>query len=61
MYETPILQYVNNVCMYHHLNSCFRSVAVGAKTGYKLFSISSVDKLEQIYESGKSIKEDRGL
>lgn len=28
----------------------FRSLAVGSKSGYKFFSLSSVDKLEQIYE-----------
>lgn len=32
--------------------ACFfcRSLAVGSKSGYKFFSLSSVDKLEQIYE-----------
>lgn len=31
----------------------FRSLAVGTKTGYKLYSLGSVDKLECIFESGK--------
>lgn len=30
----------------------FRSLAVGTRTGYKLFSLNSVDSLEQIYENG---------
>lgn len=30
-----------------------RSLAVGTKSGYKFFSLSSVDKLEQIYECSK--------
>lgn len=30
----------------------FRSLAVGSKAGYKLFSLSSVDHLEKIYENG---------
>ena len=29
------------------------SVAVGSKSGYKLFSLNSVEKLEEIYEYGK--------
>jgi len=33
--------------------SVFRSLAAGTKTGYRLFSLSSVDKLENIYENGK--------
>lgn len=32
---------------------CFRSLAVGTKTGYRLYSLSSVDNLDQIYENGK--------
>lgn len=36
---------------------CFaRSLAVGTKTGYKLYSLGSVEKLEEIYEYGKSRK-----
>ena len=31
----------------------FRSIAVGTKSGYKLFSLGSVDKLDSIYENGK--------
>ena len=31
----------------------FRSLAVGTKNGYKLFSLSNIDKLENIYDSGK--------
>jgi len=30
----------------------FRSLAVGKKSGYKLFSLSSVEKLDQIYDNG---------
>ncbi|EEC06124.1 WD-repeat protein, putative, partial [Ixodes scapularis] len=29
----------------------FRSLAVGTATGYKLFSLSNIDRLEQIYEN----------
>jgi hypothetical protein len=29
------------------------SLAVGTKSGYRLFSLSSVDNLEQIYENGE--------
>lgn len=29
------------------------SLAVGSKSGYKLFSLNSVEKLEEIYEYGK--------
>lgn len=36
-----------------NVDTIFRSLAVGTKTGYKLFSLGSVDKLEQIYENGK--------
>lgn len=32
-----------------------RSLAVGSKSGYKFFSLSSVDKLEQIYECSKCL------
>jgi hypothetical protein len=28
-------------------------LAVGTKTGYRLFSLNSVDTLEQIYENGE--------
>lgn len=36
---------------------CFaRSLAVGEKTGYKLYSLGSVEKLEEIYEYGKTRK-----
>lgn len=31
---------------------CYRSLAVGKKSGYKLFSLSSVEKLDQIYDNG---------
>jgi len=30
------------------------SLIVGTKTGYRLYSLNSVDKLENIYESGKT-------
>lgn len=33
----------------------FSSLAVGSKAGYKLFSLNSVEKLEEIYEYGKYI------
>ena len=31
-----------------------RSLAVGTKLGYKLYSLNSVEKLEEIYDYGKS-------
>lgn len=31
------------------------SLAVGSKSGYKLFSLNSVEKLEEIYEYGKCL------
>jgi len=31
----------------------YSSLAVGTKSGYRLYSLSSVDTLEQIYENGK--------
>ena len=31
----------------------FSSLAVGTKFGYKLFSLSSVEKLDQIYDNGE--------
>lgn len=31
----------------------FSSLAVGTKEGYRLFSVTAVDKLECIHESGK--------
>lgn len=34
------------------LNVCFRSLAVGTHSGYKLFSLTSVDFLDQIIENG---------
>lgn len=39
--------------MYYYLLTRFRSLAVGTKTGYRLYSLSSVDNLDQIYENGK--------
>lgn len=30
-----------------------RSLAVGARNGYRLFSLNAVDQIEQIYENGK--------
>ncbi|PNF16942.1 WD repeat domain phosphoinositide-interacting protein 2 [Cryptotermes secundus] len=35
-----------------NFNQDCTSLAVGTKTGYRLFSLSSVDNLEQIYENG---------
>lgn len=39
-----------------HSHSCclfsIRSLAVGARNGYRLFSLNSVDQIEQIYENG---------
>lgn len=32
---------------------CCRSLAVGTKTGYKLFSLTTVEKLDCIHESGQ--------
>ena len=31
----------------------YSSLIVGTKTGYRLYSLNSVDKLENIYESGE--------
>ncbi|KAK2498804.1 hypothetical protein MC885_014142 [Smutsia gigantea] len=36
--------------LFANFNQGNRSLAVGSKSGYKFFSLSSVDKLEQIYE-----------
>ena len=33
----------------------FRSLAVGTTSGYKLYSLSSTESLEPIYENGKTI------
>jgi hypothetical protein len=37
----------------HSFFLLYSSLAVGTKSGYRLFSLSSVDNLEQIYENGK--------
>lgn len=37
--------------LFANFNQDYTSLAVGSKSGYKLFSLNSVDKLEQIYES----------
>lgn len=37
------------------ISVCFSSLAVGSKAGYKLFSLNSVEKLEEIYEYGKCL------
>lgn len=34
---------------------CCRSLAVGTKNGYKLFSLTTVEKLDCIHESGQYI------
>lgn len=34
---------------------CCRSLAVGTKTGYKLFSLTMVEKLDCIHESGQYV------
>lgn len=36
-----------NICVYE-----FRSLAVGCRNGYRLFSLNNVDQLEQIYSNG---------
>ncbi|XP_018916381.1 WD repeat domain phosphoinositide-interacting protein 2 isoform X2 [Bemisia tabaci] len=41
----------NNVVNFVNFNQDCTSLAVGTKTGYKLFSLNSVDTLEQIYEN----------
>lgn len=43
------------MCLLNAVVVCYfcRSLAVGTKSGYKFFSLSSVDKLEQIYECSK--------
>jgi len=48
--------YVQNQSVFFFNTSlfCFRSLAVGTKTGYRLYSLSSVDNLDQIYENGKA-------
>lgn len=45
----------SNCCHYIYLFICcnVRSLAVGTKEGYRLFSVTAVDKLECIHESGK--------
>lgn len=46
-------------CMLLHLISVIflfsSSLAIGTKTGYRLFSLSSVEQLDQVHESSKSI------
>ncbi|XP_013408504.1 WD repeat domain phosphoinositide-interacting protein 2-like [Lingula anatina] len=37
--------------LFVNFNQDCTSLAVGTKTGYKLFSLSSADKLEQIYDN----------
>ena len=37
----------------YFLFALYSSLAVGSKSGYKLFSLNSVEKLEEIYEYGK--------
>ncbi|XP_022080413.1 WD repeat domain phosphoinositide-interacting protein 2-like [Acanthaster planci] len=37
--------------LFVNFNQDYTSLAVGAKTGFRLFSLTSVDKLEQIYEN----------
>lgn len=37
-----------------HFLSC-SSLAIGTKTGYRLFSLSSVEQLDQVYENSKSV------
>lgn len=39
------------MCLY----VCCRSLAVGTKTGYKLFSLTMVEKLDCIHESGQYV------
>lgn len=36
--------------LFVNFNQDFSSIAVGSKTGYKLFSLNSVEKLEEIYD-----------
>lgn len=35
----------------------YRSLAIGTQTGYKLFSLSSVEQLDQVHGSGKCVWE----
>ncbi|KAG7239438.1 hypothetical protein INR49_028909 [Caranx melampygus] len=42
--------------LFANFNQDNTSLAVGTKSGYKFFSLSSVDKLEQIYECSKKLK-----
>lgn len=41
----------NSNLLFANFNQDFTSLAVGTKNGYRLFSLSAVDKLEQIYEN----------
>lgn len=51
--------HVLNLCVCVCVSLAFRipirSLAVGTKTGYRLFSVTSVDKLDCIHESGESV------
>lgn len=44
----------NSNLLFGNFNQDFTSLAVGTKIGYRLFSLSSVDKLEQIYENAET-------
>lgn len=49
-------------CCYSVINVIFfRSLAVGTKVCYRLFSLSSVDRLDLIYESTSELDEDACL
>ena len=47
----PILQQQNLDINFINFNQDCSSLAIGTKTGYKLFSLNSLDKLDIIYES----------
>lgn len=49
----PMFGTHDNICFLLFHSAHLRSLAVGTKSGYKFFSLSSVDKLEQIYECSK--------
>lgn len=57
--EHMVISWCNNTriimcwCFLPFYSAHWRSLAVGTKSGYKFFSLSSVDKLEQIYECSK--------
>lgn len=44
-----------NVYINFDLFLIYRSLSVGSKAGYRIFSVNSIDFLENIYENGEFI------